>query len=289
MSEEMVTLVDDTEFLTPRFGTVAKDWDESLHPRDAKGEFTESRGGESAYPLADVYRRGTGETSFRSPQIAKMYLSRHVNVGGSVLISDEAKSLAASVYLDRVLGTMQQRGYAMPDQIEVLTVDRETLKAQAAFARPLADDRPIGQRAATTSLSIQIPSAIPRITSLNEAAKVSFGGEMTSPWGAQIRMTSVQSFDDVIVHEMGHLQAGIRVGGTGKTMADLIGTPGPWNTSEGQSASWFTRAAQEVSSYADTNTDEFLAESFTRLYRGDTLPPNSQLLYDALDGPKVKR
>jgi hypothetical protein len=42
-----------------------------------------------------------------------------------------------------------------------------------------------------------------------------------------------------------------------------------------------------VSEYASKSEDEFIAEAFTRLYRGETLAEDSQKLYDLVKGPAV--
>jgi hypothetical protein len=123
-------------------------------------------------------------------------------------------------------------------------------------------------------LVVDIPSSAPSFMTLDNVALAAFS-EYTDEG---VRKYVPRSFKELVVHELGHVQAGIRAGTS-------MGSFGVMGMSDERVHS----SARLVSEYATNNADEFLAEAFTAQYRGETLPPNAQILYDRLNGPKVKR
>jgi 4a-hydroxytetrahydrobiopterin dehydratase len=191
-------------------------------------------------------------------------------VAPKVSVAKAQPAITVASHVADVLQEMQTKGYEMPDSITVRVTDREHLHGLVEITRAT------GAR----DLTITVPQALPATANMDDAAVIAFGGQAVVDGHTYDRFTA-QSMNDIVLHEMGHVQAGLRPK-----------MPPGWNQK------WSTKAMKEaqrsVSIYAASDTatsdqGEFLAEAFVRLYRGETLPPQAQKLYDDLNGPKVKR
>jgi hypothetical protein len=224
----------------------------------------------------------SGELAFRSPSIAAEALHHSVK---SAWISDDPMTLRAAVQVADTLRDMKAQGYIMPDEVGIGMVSGGTnqLAGATQWTRP-AYDAPIGHREIRTSLNLNVPDAAPKSIPLNLVARLALGETVTRVGESSIPGYTVRAYKDIVVHEMGHLQAGPR-SYSGLTIADLTPQDGPWRNDP----QWFRQAAQEVSAYASKSTDEFLAEAFTVQYRGESLGPKAAVLYDVLKGPKVRQ
>lgn len=229
---------------------------EQHHERKAREEEAAAR--------SDVdYQHNTATHADVTARLEALVPKSYVARAGRTKESQIANTAASHVV--EVLEEMKAQGYEMPDSVAVHLKPTGGVRGQVVFE--------LGKR----SLTINIPKALPADANLNDAVAIAFGGRDDGH-----ERFAVRSMNDVVVHEMGHVQAGSRTkpGQSGLTSAAVQAFP----TKDAQHA-----AMREVSNYAATNPDEFLAESFTRLYRGETLPKNAQRLYDALNGPKVRR
>jgi hypothetical protein len=304
-----------------------KDFDESLHPRDEAGLFTEAGGSglvdrETGRPLnpdgtwADVggtpnadqptvparvfpahaYAAGdimtdeaSHDTAFRSSTIAEQALERvlgtRINlfatiedaINGKVSPNDhvlsvgpDRNSLRAAVVTADVLREMKALGYKMPTDVLVHSPPYEPqVNLVTSWMNPTLDN-PEGR----TLLVVNIPRGAPTFMSLDNLALAAFS-EYTDEG---VRKFVPRSFAELVVHEVGHLQAGLRAGTS-------VGAFSVY----GDSDAHILTSARLVSDYAAKNADEFLAEAFTAQFRGETLQPDAQLLYDRLNGPTVRR
>jgi len=240
-----------------------------------------------SYSNSDIYTHApSGEIAFRSPRIASEVLERSVK---SAYVEDHQTTLRAAVQVADVLRDMKAQGYAMPNDVIIGRVSGGTSQLAGAtqWIRP-SDDAPIGQRSMRITLNINVPEAAPQDVPLNIVTRLAFGHIVPRVGESDIPAFSVHNFKDIVVHEMGHIQAGAR-SNSGLNIPELTNQSGPWHNENSTTATWFRLAAQEVSAYASKNTDEFLAEAFTVQYRGEIIKSNAQVLYHALEGPKVKR
>ena len=177
------------------------------------------------------------------------------------------QALDAATTTHDVLSEMKARGYEMPSAVNIDVVDTNAAGPEGVtdFVTPNADGSGSGLR---TQLQILLPATLPPDANLDAAVKSAFGSSDQAP-----NAFAVSNMRDIVIHEMGHIQAGLRDSKVGI---------------DGFSSLADQHAALTVSLYASTNVNEFMAESFTRLYRGESLQLHAQALYDRLDGPKVK-
>jgi hypothetical protein len=225
------------------------------------------------------------------------------------MVEDNSQSLRCAVRVADILRTMKAKGYTLPNHVWISTVfgGMNEMRGRTQWRKPILDDRSIGHRTVDLTLEISIPEAAPKTMSLDLMARVAFLGQNENETRvADLKMPTAQdengpafaikTFDDIIIHEMGHMQAGARNDGGLTTDSLAKDESGPWAPNDMQwsseklqaANSWFQRAEKTISNYASKNTDEFLAEAFTVQYRGEKLSPDAQRLYDALKGPKVR-
>jgi hypothetical protein len=189
---------------------------------------------------------------------------------------------AAGVVAD-VLEKMKVQGYAMPDRVDVQLTKHHSPKGAVRGIR-ITD---VGGGAETNEkhLSVDLPDTLPDDADLDDAVYAVFSEETSAgddplyAGGFNYHRFTARTLKDIIVHEMGHVQAGHRGGEL--NMAPML------SSNLFPSTAAIKRAMKRVSIYASTSEDEFLAEAFTRLYRGETLAEDSMKLYRALRGPKV--
>jgi hypothetical protein len=202
----------------------------------------------------------------------------------------------------------------MPNSIMIGTVSGKRLEGNPGIRAAVhgVHIKEGKQESLKKHLVIEIPETLPLDAPLDHAVAAVFSGTVSSkdtkatglstgaitpvmekyvqehgdPDFAEYDRFTARTLRDVIVHEIGHVQAGHR----GELdVGTLMGTHAGMSRDKAvfphQGA--IKRAMLQVSVYASNNQDEFLAESFTKLYRGEKLSPDAQKLYDALDGPPV--
>lgn len=229
---------------------------------------------------------GGGNFSYETgPQSAlRALMAPHEKVHtASVIVDKDPASQRAAVVTAAVLAEMKEAGYLMPNHIEVRRQgfhDKSTEGVQGNLER----------RGGVLTLRVILPPGLPDDANLDDAVALAFGNPSTvnprwaynDPDYSRYDEFASRTMADVIVHEMGHLQAGKR----GNVPFMKLLQEGTFPTTDA-----VRRAMMRVSEYTtrsmDSTADEFLAEAFTRIYRGETLPEDSQTLYDALQGPKV--
>lgn len=190
----------------------------------------------------------TGGTSSASDHVVEQRLSDLVAGGATVAKTKNAASAARDV--ESVLSEMEARGYRLPYSVAIEEGEEGQTSPEALWGE--SDD-----------LIVTVPRAT---GDLDAASRAYFGGTTTVD-GVETDRYVGTTLRDLIIHEMGHVQHG-----------EVNEDPIPADRKA---------AAARVSEYATTSTGEFIAESFTRLYRGEKLHPDSQKFYDELGGPKV--
>lgn len=192
----------------------------------------------------------------------------------SVVIDDDPRTIDAAVRAAAVIARMDREGYKRPRFFEA------RLESWGSGTSADVYKTPSGAR----KLTIHIPGAIPEGADLDDVTRVAFTG--TTKWYSEtgevrdVAQSAVRSFDDVVVHEMAHVQRFDPP--TFREAAEKL-RPADLNVSRVRDA------AASVSNYAAENSVEFVAEAFTRLYRGEKLSPEAQRLYDVLGGPAANR
>lgn len=197
----------------------------------------------------------------------------HVEVEGrlkalvpDVFVSETKQTaITAASHVAEVLEEMHAQGYAMPDKVVVELSAKRSLYGSTTF-----------EAGGKHTLLIQVPKTLPATANLDDAAVVAFGGRAKAPDDPSDPQMhdrfAVRSMNDVVRHELGHVLAGHR------------------NDTAKFKSRGLAEVARTVSLYAASDgSDEFLAESFVKLSRGETLPLGAQKLYTTLNGPTVKR
>ena len=229
--------------------------------------------------------------------------------GATAIIADpNPKLLRAADTAIAVLAEMKAAGIEMPSSIKIETVSGQREEAHpgiraAVHGVNITEGRQVSLK---KNLVIEIPETLPPDAPLDHAVAAVFGESTPSTntkigrVNNQVGMTPNQekeiaahgdpqyptydrfvarTLKDVIVHEMGHVQAGHleELNVAARLQAGLF-----------PSTQSIRQAMLRVSAYAGTNANEFVAEAYTRLYRGETLDPDSMKLYRSLSGPMPK-
>lgn len=225
-----------------------------LEDRAASIKAWDRRGRKQEYPVDDVYTTPSGETAFRSPSIAEQHLAVLLSGDQQVHVFDSPNTLKAAVQTADQLRTMKSEGYIMPNRLIITPVEKNTAGSTLRVpGEGKSDD---------ITLTIDVPINVPKEFTLDQATKATFEG--VSGNGAP--KFAVQDFKDVVIHEMGHTQ---------KSMTGEHNSP------------YDQRVARKVSLYAGLDQAEFVAEAFTRMYRGDRLSKDVVALYKKYGGPDV--
>lgn len=193
-----------------------------------------------------------------------------------VHVSAYGASVRAAAIVADVMAEMRTKGYAMPNIVHVGV-------AQSGGPVPaglvLRDNE-------VTLLSIIVPNVGPDV-SLDDVVLRAFRGKCKvhsslTAKTASVDRYAVRSMRDVVVHEMAHVQAHpygewaeelvLRSKAQGINMAELL-----------QSL-----LVSNVSAHALESPDEFVAEAFVRMYRGDELTSDANAIYGLLQGPELK-
>jgi len=243
-------------------------------PRDENGRFATMGGGSGGDTPDDWAHLGGPGWRAAHEVLEKATGLKHV-----LVVADRPCVRAAPLVAD-VMGRMRALGYPMPKGVEIVPTS-----AGFRGATSYATDA-LGDAGAPDKVTVYVPSTLPADVDLNDAVRVAY-----TTGTPEYARTAVSSFEDIVVHEMGHVyngHANTPMQGWGQ---DLPGSARDLDTAiatvAGTHATDFRALhdiAIQVSEYAYTNQNEFLAETFTRLYRGDTLPADVHTLYATLGG-----
>lgn len=186
----------------------------------------------------------------------------------SVYVEGSAQSLEVAATVESVLTEMKAKGYEMPEKV-IVNLDSQSSAHGSVARRPPRLER---------TLTITTPASLPADVTVDEAIRAAFSGRDREG----VEWHTTKSLRDMVIHEMGHVQDHNL-----DRSADLMDVPepfgpGPWTSTQ------LRAAVNSVSRYARTSRQEFRAEAFTRLYRGEKLTPDAQKLYDRLKGPKIR-
>lgn len=191
----------------------------------------------------------------------------------SVHVDSHPVTIKAAQQMVPILQEMKNAGYRMPEQI---VVDRRYIHSVSGS---VYDNK---------RLSVGFPHEVPVTAKPDDLAKVAFSGTV-SAYDTTTDSFAGTTFKDLVVHEMGHIQDRTdtrywlddsvlkKVGAVLSTKTDIAGVD------------TFKRIAFRVSNYARENPTEFVAETFTRLYRGEKLHDDVIKMYKALNGPEIRK
>lgn len=238
---------------------------EAQHPRDDHGRFGE--GGDTP----SIETRWTA---------VKDTLAVAIGHAGSAFVERSPISVHVAEIATGVLAEMRDHGYRMPDEV---------------FVQRDARDAPHGETSSDAwrpqqELHLYFPATLPADADPDAAVRATFSGQ-----DGDVDRFTVRDVRDVILHEMGHVQA--RTSGEAQpiTFFDTItrmaaGAGGKPATARSREAATLrlNRITESVSRYAQQSPSEFVAEAFVRLYRGETLTPDAAALYAALKGPAIR-
>lgn len=198
-----------------------------------------------------------------------------VSGGVETMVDAHPNAVRAAKEMVPVIREMKQAGYDMPSMFLVLPdtrtrVEDEHVHGMVSHVTKKVDGIQIKNR----TLVIDVPGSLPSDVSLDQAVFKTYG----QPDATGNRRFVSTTFRDVIVHEMGHVQFTPTVDGQA-FLDELAAVKEPF----------FTTAAKQVSNYATTNPDEFIAEAFSFQLKGGVLPPEAAKAYAALRGPKIRK
>jgi len=206
------------------------------------------------------YPKGSGVQSVAvTPafQMARQAIMDVIN--GPVGVDDHPVAIRAAHETAAVLAELKTKGYLMPSGVDI---------------RVHGKDNPSGLAEDNGTLMLKVPMGLPPDVSLDVATQATYKGELEG-----VPRFVVTNFREVVLHEMGHI---------------MRRRPNESDSTEFATelrhlkSDLFIPAALQVSRYAVGNPDEFVAEAFVKLYRGDVLSPETMATYTALRGAKIK-
>ena len=238
---------------------------------DERGRFT--TGHLTATAAGEVPRYGHP----RTVEEAKAKITAMTDVK-DVYVDDHPNALRASTVVADTMNEMRNKGYKMPNLIMVTTGHRD-VNGETLMAQP--EGHPV-----ESIITIEVPEKAPVDAPLDSLVALAFGGKTKSSelYGQPpIDRFVPRTMKEVVVHEMGHLQFGI--GDTER----LMRIQSKWQEFYGKEAGSrrIKMATEQISAYASKTHHEFVAETFTKMYRGDYLPQEARELYAELGGPKL--
>jgi hypothetical protein len=208
-------------------------------------------------------------------------------IEGPVGVDDHPVAIRAAHDVAVKLQEMKQRGYPMPHQVVV-----EAQQGRKA---------PGGEAWENGTIFLRVPDNLPPEMSMDEAMAIRskpVEGDINpftgKPHPPGLPKFVSQKFEDVVVHEMGHI---LRRPSIAAPYITNRSSPEDLAKSEASREQFakemaankgFEAAANTVSQYAHSNPDEFVAEVFTVLYNGGTLPPATLAVYDGFRGATVR-
>jgi hypothetical protein len=176
-----------------------------------------------------------------------------LGVGRVSVASGRLPAKAADEVAD-VLGTMAAEGYRMPRGVTVERTDRPYVWGEWR----------------KNALIVRLPESF--------GDEADLDAEVARAWACaegEPRRAVATRFRDVVVHEMGHaLQTTEGPDGFARTLAAVKA---------------YESVAGRVSQYAVKDPGEFVAETFTALYAGETVAPDILAIYRDLGGPAIRR
>ena len=253
-------------------------YDESQHPRDDHGRWTDG-GGVSG---------GTGlDTEPERSQYWEDKIKAGVGIE-SVFVENSSITNQAALTTLQVLTEMKDKGYKMPERLFV-QLDWRSAPHGHTDAFVLPSGVGLGNE-----LHLEFPLAIRALDpNLDNLMHLTFSG--TAEFDISISRFAVDNGRDMVLHEMGHVQKGVMTGGLGGVPEDFTAAVQHFTgdrshgaiEAESEARDRVQRAAYSVSRYAYKSPHEFLAESFVRQYRGEKLTPDAQEMYKLFGGVKI--
>lgn len=238
----------------------------------------------------DVLRRGevlargsqpVDEQVHAARVTAEARLAEHTGLDPSVVhVVEDPLTIAAAGPIAATLAEMREQGYYMPDGISIRRDYQVNPHAttQSSYAEH------------ASTLLINFPNKAPADADPQEVVSAVFG-----PAAAR-GANATKNLSDVIVHEMAHVQS--------TATGDILVSPlhdsdfsaafdydmkGGFRDWPGHYAvTNILNVAGQVSEYAMTNPREFVAETFTKLYHGETVSKPVMDLYRFYKGPAIK-
>jgi hypothetical protein len=195
-----------------------------------------------------------------------------------------------------VMEDMKAQGLTMPDQVTIEHATVTGQKGPSGQVRHVSITEGDVERR-SNHLVIRVPDTLPDDIPLDDATAIVFSEQskkfLPKDFDDDTRATydrfTARTMRDVIVHEMAHVQdvkKTVRGVIPGSTARIKTGPMADWGKLTPK-AKAIQRAALRVSVYAVKNRNEFVAEAFTRMHRGETLADDSMALYKKLKGPRV--
>jgi hypothetical protein len=272
--------------------TAMGDWDEDLHPRADDGKFTSGLGGPDTHGKSPIDNSDKRDQKYDPDDVDKRYAQMqsarqeiatalgHVGID-NVQVADMPTTVRTAHVAANVLKEMKDKGYRLPDSVNIegdSGDDGETVPSGVT----VSDNPKYGT--SNQALTIKIPTALPPDADLDRAVAVAYGGKIP---GTKIDKYSAHNMRDVVIHEMGHVQHGF-ISYPQAVIHDAQVAFKATGDTEDQVIDKILSAARSVSGYAEHHPQEFVAEAFTRMYRGEKLTPEAMKLYKAMKGPAIQ-
>jgi hypothetical protein len=213
-------------------------------------------------------------------------LSQVLGKGSTVDVATHPNAVRAAAAAVPIFQEMKDKGYTLPTEFSVgMTTGTE--QSDEPSNEPSGETTHQGGQ---SGIILSIPASLPADVPLDDAVRVVYADKTAkSPaehelfFPADLRGKPIQefadrNFKDLVVHEMGHVNTRRDLSEAEKNAALKIA---------GDKA-FIARAASQVSNYALSSPAEFVAEAFTMQYRGETLKPDAQKLYNLMGGAKIR-
>jgi len=201
--------------------------------------------------------------------------SRPIPRDTNFVVGDEPAVRTAQAVVDTLI-EMKTKGYTMPARVSVVTSNQKDI---AGSVDPN-----------NLHLKIHIPGELPRGANLDDAVKIGFSSKTDGQDDFVPR-----TMREVIVHEMAHIQYAAKASWRNVNLNTVVRdfaarTKNDFENiadSEDTAVERMMKAISSVSTYGHQAMPEFIAEAFTRKYRGEKLSRDAQLMYDLMKGPDV--
>lgn len=198
---------------------------------------------------------------------------------------DHPNTLRMAQQTRMTLAQLKKDGYEMPTSLTVVATDISDKPSATVATTNMTS--PGGTPRYYRDMSVRVPMSLPKDVTLDDAVRKVYGGQSDG-----YDLYSARSFRDIVTHEIAHVN---HVADEGMTPGALKGFVS--QRMEGGSeldriargVAFYDKAVSQVSHYAGTNSNEFVAEAFVRQRQGKTLGTEAAKLYEWLNGPKVRR
>lgn len=234
-----------------------------------QGEYDRTATTESGWPASP--RRAAIEAKFGA-----LKMKRGVSIGDDKPLTIEA---AERVY--DVLVEMRGKGYRLPDGVSIVRTEGDDARINGE-TEPIPYDNSV-------QLKIRVPDTVPNDANLDEVTRLIFGeqvrserGDLGLPGKGTVPRFVERSFRDLVIHEMGHVQHAQKGGALpNEAYQDYVQDLARNHVPE-------TEIRARVSGYAaEGRVGEFVAETFVKMYRGETVDAEVMKLYLDARGPRV--